>query len=269
MKSRVALMIGAAVAMVLGMTWLCGAADQGRAKKKILFYSESDGFPHSVVVRPLTGEIAFAEKIFKEIATKAGYEVYLSQSFHDLENENKFNQYDAVVFYTTGDPKIDRKSLFKWLRSGKAFIGIHAATDTFKSDPEYVKMVGGSFKTHGAGDRKVTITIEDRDHPATRMLPAEWVIADEIYQMNDFSKDNVHMLMSIDTEKTDLRPQNMKKGEYYPVAYTRTEGKGKVFYTSLGHREDVWTHPLYQQHLMAGVAWALGEAKDKASQAEK
>jgi hypothetical protein len=91
------------------------------------------------------------------------------------------------------------------------------------------------------------------------MLGAEWQLKDEIYQFNDFDRDNVHMLMSIDTDKTDLKPQKMEPGKYYPVSWTRTEGKGRIFYTSLGHRLDVWENPLYQQHLLGGIAWALGE----------
>jgi type 1 glutamine amidotransferase len=51
----------------------------------------------------------------------------------------------------------------------------------------------------------------------------------------------------------------LKKGEFAPVSWTNTEGKGRVFYTSLGHREDVWTNPVYQQHLLGGIAWALGQ----------
>jgi hypothetical protein len=252
-----------AAAVVLAVACLVSlAADKSDGKKRILFYSESDGFRHSVVARPLTGELSHAEKIFKDIATQAGYEVCLSQSFHDLKNEDQLNRYDAIVFYTSGNPKINREALLKWLRSGKAFIGIHAATDSFKDDPAYVKMIGGAFKTHGrVNHEKVGIRIEDPDHPATTMLPSDWSIADEIYQFNGFSRGNVHMLLSIDTSRTNLEPQRMEADGDYPVAWTRREGKGRVFYTSLGHREDVWTNPLYQKHLLAGIAWARGEGQ--------
>jgi type 1 glutamine amidotransferase len=109
----------------------------------------------------------------------------------------------------------------------------------------------------------VTIDVEDTGHAATESLGGEWVIADEIYQFRDgsFSKDSAHMLLSIDTDKTKLEPQKMKKGEYYPVSWTRKEGEGRVFYTSLGHREDVWTNPKFQQHLTGGLKWATGLTK--------
>jgi len=240
-------------------TGLAMAQGAETAKKKILMYSQSDGFRHGMVCRPLSGELSFAENVFKKIATEAGYEVFVSQDFHDLGGRKDYDNYDAIVFYTSGDVKIDKKALFEWTRDGGAFIGIHSATDTWKGDPEYVHFIGGAFKTHGQGDRQVTLEVEDRDHPATRMLGAEWNIVDEIYHHENFSRDNIHVLISVDTQKTDLGPQKMSPDGDYPVAWTRTEGKGRVFYTALGHRKNVWEDPVYQKHLLAGIAWALRE----------
>lgn len=251
------------------------AAKKETGKKKILFFSPSFGFRHSVVARPVTGELSHAEKVFKEFATKAGYEVSFSQDFHDLENPKQFEQYDAILIYSTGNPPINRNAFMNWLRNGGVIIGIHTATDSFHHDapygqdgaagvlkewPEYVKAIGGAFKTHGRTHDPVTIKVEDPKHPATTMLQDGWQIGDEIYQFDRFSRDNTHVLLSIDTAKMDdktLQGHHMKKGEDYPVAWTRTEGKGRIFYTSLGHREDVWTNPLYQQHVLGGMAWAL------------
>lgn len=243
-----------------------GLADKPQGKKKILFFSPSFGFRHSVVQRPTTGELAHAERVLKEFAGKAGYEVHVSQDCNDLNNPDAYKQYAAIVLYTTGNPPIHRDGLLKYLRDGGALIGIHTATDTFHSDggcgpkwPEYVRTIGGAFRTHGE-QRKVAIKVEDRDNPATKALPADWQILDEIYLFRDFSRDNCHVLLSIDTEKmkdADLAALQMKKGEDYPVAWTREEGKGRVFYTSLGHREDVWTNPVWQNHLLGGMAWAL------------
>lgn len=261
-----AVSVGAA-AVALG-SFFCLAADPPvGGKKKLLFYSQSFGFRHSVVTRPLTGELSHAERILKEIGEKAGYEVLLTQDFNDLRDEGRLKQFDAIVIYTTGNPLINRDAFLKWLREGGAVVGIHTATDSFQSDhnyapgwPEYVRIMGGAFKTHGGQD-PVVMKVHDPDHPAVAMIEDGWKISDEIYQFARFN-ENVHLLLSIDTEKMDdkaLAGQKMKKGEFYPVAWTHTEGKGRVFYTSLGHREDVWTNPTYQQHLMAGLAWALGQ----------
>ncbi len=248
--------------LCVGGSSIC-LAQENNKKKKILFYSQSFGFRHSVVQRPLTGEMAHAEKVFKEIATKAGYEVFFSQDFHDLDGD-QYRQYDAIVFYTSGNPPINRENLMKFVRGGGAFIGIHAATDSYKDWPEYVKMIGAAFQIHHA-QRVATLKIDVPDHPATKMLEQGWKLQDEYYLFGDsFSTENSRLLISVDTQKTseaDLKAMGMKPGSLVPVAWTRTEGKGRVFYTSLGHREDVWTNPAYQKHLLGGIAWALGLEK--------
>ncbi len=256
-------LVGPGVLAMTLVSWMCLAGNEEPEKKRILFYSESEGFRHSVVARPLTGEMAHAEKELKRMAEKAGYEIEFSQSFHDLKSPKQLDRYDAIVLYTSGNPKFNLEALFQWLRSGKALIGIHAATDTWRGEgkeiTEYTKVIGGAFKTHGTTNKeKVAIKIEDRNHPATRMLGAEWVIADEIYHHDKYSRDRMHVLMSVDTSKTNLGPQKMEAGGDYPLAWTREEGKGRVFYTAMGHREDVWTNPTFEEHLMAGIAWAMG-----------
>jgi len=259
------------------------------AKKKILMYSFSQGFRHSCVTRPLTGEASFAEKALKEFGEKAGYEILVSQDANDINHISNWKHYDAVIFYTTGIPlyrAIQREGMLEWLRNGGALIGIHCATDTFhttfKEDiptegdtkctavlpdwPDYVKIMGAAFQTHHK-QAVTAIKIDDPDHPAVKgIIPQDWKVMDEIYLFHRMNKD-AHLLLSADTEKMDeqtLTDLGMKKGDLYPISWTNTEGKGRVFYTSLGHREDVWTNPIWQKHLINGIAWALKETdKDK------
>jgi type 1 glutamine amidotransferase len=240
------------------------AAAQGQAaaksKGKILFFTQSCGYRHSVVTRSLKGEISFAEKILTDLLTRQGYEVFLSQDYHDLEGDS-FKRYDAIIFYTTGDPALNREGLVKWVCEGGAFVGIHCATDSFKEKPDYVGMIGAHFQTHGH-QKKATLKVEDRDHPATRHLPAEWPLLDEYYVFakDSFSRDRVHVLISMDTAKTseaDLEAMKMSPDGDYALAWTRQQDKGRVFYTALGHREDVWTSEAFHKHLLGGLAWAM------------
>jgi type 1 glutamine amidotransferase len=255
MKRR-SILAATLAAVVASSALPCFAAD----KKKVLFFSPSFGFRHSVVRRPLTGELSHAEKHFKEFATKAGFQVSVSQDFNDLSNLDAFKQFDAVVFYTSGNPPFNKDALVKYVSGGGALIGVHAGGDTYKDWPKYVEMIGGAFKGHGCNDKDLVLKIEDQKHPATKMFGSEWVMHDEMYQFNQFSRDNVHVLISVDTEKSDpesLKAHQMEKGKDYPVAWTNTEGKGRIFYTSPGHREDIWTNHKYQQHLIAGIKWAM------------
>ncbi|GMV98125.1 MAG: hypothetical protein AMXMBFR83_24770 [Phycisphaerae bacterium] len=259
----------AGVAAAVGSS-IFGLADApAGGKKKILFYSASFGFRHSCVARPTDGGLSHAEKVLKEFAGKAGYEVHVSQDFNDLNSAGKLKPYAAVIFYTTGNPPLDREALMGYIRGGGAFIGIHPATDTYHQNngccppwPEYIRMIGGAFAGHDQ-QQEVAIKVEDPGHPSTRHISSDWRILDEIYRFREFSRDNVHVLLSIDTAKISdesLKKLGMKKGGDYPVSWTRTEGKGRVFYTSLAHREDVWTNPVWQQHLLGGLAWATEQA---------
>jgi type 1 glutamine amidotransferase len=95
------------------------------------------------------------------------------------------------------------------------------------------------------------------------MLGKEWVIADEFYQYRDepYSRDKLHILLSIDVEKSDMTKQRKqtRKDNDYALSWCKNAGKGKMFYTALGHRNEVWQDPQYQAHLLGGIQWALGQ----------
>lgn len=186
--------------------------------------------------------------------------------------------YDAVLFSsTTGDlPLPDKQGFIDWVAAGHAFVGIHAATDTFHQFPPFIAMIGGEFRTHGP-QVAVECLNQDHAHAATKVLPAKWTVFDEIYQMKNFDRAKVHGLLSLETlmlNAEDVKAKKSTPGDY-PVAWCKQFGTGRVFYTSLGHREDVWDpaaaeggkrqngpelSKLYQQHVAGGILWALGLA---------
>ena len=170
--------------------------------------------------------------------------------------------YDAVVFAnTTGDlPLPSNQALIDWIHSGKAFIGMHSASDTFHGFRPFVDMLGGEFLTHGA-QATVECLNQDPKHPACQHLAASWTVHDEIYIMKSFERARVSGVLGL-----DKHPNEKKPGDY-PVAWCRNFGKGKIFYTSLGHREDVWENPIYQKHILGGIKWALGLSKHKVTHA--
>jgi type 1 glutamine amidotransferase len=184
---------------------------------------------------------------------------------------------DGVIFAnTTGDlPLPDKQAFLNWIKSGKAFIGMHSATDTFRGhtplDP-YVEMIGAEFKHHDA-QAEVDCLNEDPKHPANKPLPSRWHVKDEIYLLNGFERSKVHGLLTLESKPNDKTPGD------FPIAWCKEYGKGRVFYTSLGHREDMWdpntpesfkrenskaTSELYQKHILGGIKWALGLEKGSA-----
>ena len=175
--------------------------------------------------------------------------------------------YDGIIFASTSGelPIPDKAGFLNWIKSGKAFIGIHAASDTFHQWPEYIDMLGGEFKKHGP---QVGIECLNLDplHPATKHLPAAWKIdQEEVYQFINYDPSHVHELLALDKHPNDKTPG------HYPIAWCRDYGKGRVFYTALGHRSDIWDsnpalpnrkNPVevataYQAHLLGGILWAI------------
>ena len=197
-------------------------------------------------------------------AADAEYQAKFKLEMAKLSPKNLKN-YDAVIFdNTTGDlPLPDRQAFLDWVKSGKGFVGIHAATDTYHGFPGYIEMIGAEFKTHGT-QVSVECINQDPKHPACKMLPQSYVVYDEIYQVKNFDRKQVHGLLTL-----DKHPNDKTQGDY-PIAWCKAYGQGRVFYTALGHREDVWdpawkdrknspeVATLYQQHLLAGIKWALG-----------
>jgi uncharacterized protein len=113
----------------------------------------------------------------------------------------------------------------------------------------------GEFQTHGP-QVEVILNIEDKTHPASKMLGNRRIVFDEIYLFKSYDRAKVRNLVSMD------KHPNTREPGYYPVAWSKMHDKGRVFYTSLGHRPDVWKTGWYQQHLLGGIRWALGLEKD-------
>src|SRR4029453_11822629 len=220
--------------------------------KKVLYITYSAWVRHDVI--PLSMELP------PQIGKKNGFDVVATKDLTFLSSVS-LPAYDAVVFYTTGELPIsdaDKANLLAWIKSGKGFIGIHSATDTFYQWPEYGEMIGGYFDGH-PWHQEVRVKVEDRTHPATKALPEVWTLQDEIYQYRNWDRSKRHVLLSLDTSSVDLKKEGVKRTDGdFALAWTSTYGKGRVFYSALGHRADLWQTPEYQQFLAGGIRWALG-----------
>ena len=181
---------------------------------------------------------------------------------------DKIKDYDGFVFAnTTGDLLFpDRDGFVELIKGGKAFVAMHSGSDTYHPFRGYVDMLGGEFETHKA-QVEIQPILHDPAHPATKPIPTGFRVFDEIYIIKTFEKAKVHGLMGLDAHPNDKTPG------YFPVSWCKEFGKGRVFYTSLGHREDVWDPTwkadtkdrkntpeianIYQEHILGGIKWAL------------
>ncbi|MGA2064077.1 MAG: ThuA domain-containing protein [Thermoguttaceae bacterium] len=259
--------------------------------KRILYFTRSAGFEHSVVHRQ-DGQLAFSEKVLTEMGKKAGYQVECSQDGRLFDGS--LDAYDAFAFYTSGDlisakgngtpmTVAGKQRLLDAVAAGKGFLGLHACTDSFRStgagttlDP-FLAMVGAEFVAHDA-QQEATLRIASQfpgiaelGHQRCITLMEEW------YAQRKFAKD-LHVILVQETKGVKgaffgtppgdlaVAPVPEKpamKGPHYqrppfPATWARRHGQGRVFYTSLGHREDIWTNPVFQGITLAGLAWITG-----------
>ena len=221
-----------------------------RAKPNILYLTHPAGFTHDVL--PLS------RQILTELGERTGAFVITATDDCSFLSREQLKKFDAVVFYTTGELPIsdEQKTAFlEFIKSGKGFVGIHSATDTFYKWPEYGELVGGYFDGH-PWHQDVTVNVEDSHHPATRHLEKSFKIKDEIYQMKNFSRSRVNVLLSLDTTSVDLTlPAVHRTDKDFALAWYREYGKGRAFYTALGHRAEVWQDERFQKHLIGALLW--------------
>jgi type 1 glutamine amidotransferase len=151
-----------------------------------------------------------------------------------------------------------RKALFAFVKGGKAFAGAHCAADTFYKVPEYGEMVGAYFDGH-PWTQEVHVNVEDDKHPATAHLGQSFQISDEIYQFRaPYDRTKLHVLLSLDTGSVDLaKPEVHRKDKDFALAWCRDYDKGRVFYTALGHRPELWKDERYLTMLDGGFRWAM------------
>ena len=221
--------------------------------KRLLVVTHTAGFRHS--------SIGVAEATLASLGTTNN--LYVTE-FCRNEAEVKARltpaglaSVDAVFFAnTTGDLGIpDMAAFLAWIAAGHGFLGAHSASDTYHTSPEFMKMLGGEFVDHGAvaeGDIKV----DDPSDPSVAHLAPRFRITDELYRFTKNSRNDVHALLSMDRVPPDGLGQAGAPADLL-MAWRRTQGSGRVFYTALGHREEVWQDARFQQHLLGALRWAL------------
>ena len=218
---------------------------------KVLMLTHSAGFKHDC--------LPVAEKSIRELGKKSG--VYEATVIEDcsIVNADNLKRYDVLIFCTTGELPMSEEqkfALIDFVKSGKGFVGIHNATDTFYKFPQYGEMLGGYFSGH-PWTQKVVVRVEDKNHPSTKHLKPSFEVFDEIYTFKNWSRKWTHVLISLDNSSVDLSKGNREDNDY-AMAWCHNYGKGRVFYTGFGHPKELWQEEWFQKHLLEGIRWVAG-----------
>lgn len=233
-------------------------------RKKLLAIGEVKGFQHDSVSHAL----ATIERLGRESGqfdTFIRTDTQLITKRRLESNAKNLDYFDAVLFYTTGELDMDdqqKLDLLAFIRDdGKGFVGIHSAIDTFYTWQAYGDMTGGYFKEHPWNVFDAPVVVEDPGFPGMQGFSREFMFRDEIYQVRNFSRDNAHVIARLDANKLDLAnprvtPEHRADKEF-PVIWSKRYGKGRVYYSTFGHREETWDDPRMQKMYLEAIVWAM------------
>ncbi|HVZ63362.1 MAG TPA: ThuA domain-containing protein [Lacunisphaera sp.] len=274
---RTSLTIGLAL---LGL----GAANLSAAPLRLLYFTKSAGFEHSVI-KETDGQRGYSQKILAGVAAKNGFEVTFSKD-GSLFSPEYLAKFDVIIFYTSGDllavgtdgqPAMSpagKQALLDAVAGGKGFIALHSGTDTFHTGEHgggnnsirsrrfstfgdgadsYIRMIGGEFIRHGA-QQVAKAAVVDPAFPGFGELGGAIECREEWYTTKEYAPDD-HVLLV-------MRTGSMKGSDYarpdYPLAWVRRYGQGRVAVNVMGHREDVWDSAAYQAMLVGLIKWTGG-----------
>jgi type 1 glutamine amidotransferase len=239
-------------------------------KKHVLVIGMTRGYHH--------GSTSDGLAMFWNLGKESGaYDTEIKTDMEWITKKNPGSEahslpfFDVVVFVNcTGSWKLDdeqKEALLSFVRDdGKGLVVAHASLDANYDWPEYAEMIGGWFQAHPWGTFDAPVIVEDRTFPAMQHFPKYLRLYDEMYSPRQWSRDKVNVLMRMDETKLDyVNPQyglkSVREDKDQAIAWAKMYGKGRVFYSSLGHTKEAWEDPLVRKMYLEGVRWAMGRTE--------
>jgi type 1 glutamine amidotransferase len=254
-------------------------------EKTVLVFTKSSGWEHDVVKR-IDGKPSIVDDAVTDLGNRHGFKAGVTKDGRIFDSK-EFHSYAAVVFFTTGDlttlgtdgkPPMSAKgkqNLLDAIKGGMGFAGVHAASDTFHTQPDppdrsnryiahgenedpYLKMVGAEFIVHGSEPRlqDAPLIVNDPKFPGLEQAASPVSFNEEWYSLKDFVPD-LHVILTLDTH--GMKGECYQRAPY-PVTWARMHGRGRVFYTAMGDRPENWKNEFFLSLLGGGIRWAIGDA---------
>lgn len=229
--------------LLIAIALLCFAYSIPKKKMSILVFSKTAGYRHASIKE---GKIALMQ-----LGATNNFIVDTTEDA-SFFTDKKLKKYSAVIFLsTTGDVLNNEQQLAfeKFIRSGKGFLGIHAATDTEYDWAWYGKLVGAYFLNHPKM-QLAKLNVTDKTNPSVAHLPAVWERTDEWYNFKNINPD-IKVVMTIDESSYE----GGKNGATHPMVWYHEYDGGRAFYTELGHTAESYVDPLFLKHLLEGIKY--------------
>jgi type 1 glutamine amidotransferase len=232
-----------AALLAVGGAGGCGA----REPLRVLVFTRTAAFRHE--------SIPAAVEALRGLGRTGGFEIEATEDSASIEPATLARVRAVVFLHTSGDVLDDshQTALERFVRGGGGFVGVHAAADTEHGWPFYAELVGARFAAHPAIQEAV-VRVEDRAHPASEHLPARWTRRDEWYDFDASPRGSVRVLASLESGSYE----GSTMGDDHPIVWCRDVGRGRAFYTGLGHVAEAWSDPTFLRHVLGGVLWAAG-----------
>lgn len=260
----------------------------GLSKKSVLLFTKSSGFEHDVIKTP-NGQPSIVEKALRDLGQKYNFTVTATKD-GGIFSSNEFRKHSALFFFTSGDltqlgtdknPPITeagKKAFLDSIYDGQGFVGTHAASDTFHTQPElpdrsnryqaygeksdpYLRMIGAEFINHGRENRLQTtdLIVNDPTFPGLEGVKSPVSFQEEWYSLKDFREDD-HVILTLETK--GMKDEIYQRAPY-PVTWARMHGKGRVFYSAIGDLKESWSNPFFLNLLGGGIRFAIGDVNTK------
>jgi type 1 glutamine amidotransferase len=222
-------------------------------------------------------DIAHAEAVIEELGYKSGlYDSYIRTDSSIIAKRPKMTtgepasggpslcNLDAIFFLGHREIDLDapgRADLLWFIHDqGKGFVAVHTGVGAFMSWPEFGEMVGSRYDEHPWNTTEAPLIIVDPKFPGMDKFVSGEAFKDEFYQLKDFEADQIHVVLRLDTTHLDMKEGRVHPGDSYAQAYAKMYGKGRVFYSGLGHAPATWDDPRIQEMYLGAIKWALGLA---------
>jgi len=169
---------------------------------------------------------------------------------------------DAIFFLGHREIELDaqgRADLLWFVHdAGKGFVSVHTAANAFMSWPEFGELIGSRYDEHPWGVTQAPLIVVDPNFPGMKTFGTGGQFKDEFYQLNGFNPAQTHVILRLDTTPLDMTVRSVHPGDSYAQAYAKMYGKGRVFYSALGHAPATWDDLRVQDMYLGAIKWALG-----------
>jgi type 1 glutamine amidotransferase len=253
---------------VMVLLFVCSSSLAWAQNAKVLIFSKNTVYKH--------GSIPSGIAAIQKLGAENKFDVDTTTDVSKFTKEN-LKQYATIIFMSPTSPSnittprgaagvvfkdsLNKEAFKDYIKNGGGFLGVHSATDFGYEWAWYGKLIGAYFLGHPRKNvQEAVLTVVDTKHPSTKTLPTTWKRTDEYYSFKPGMATDLKVLITLDEKTLDFGTQdNLKMGDYHPIAWYHDFDGGRAFYTALGHTNETFSEPAVLEHLRGALQYTMGK----------